>query len=226
MRLKSLAKKYKTDKLILGYIKKYEKYFNSKQYEEITLVEVGVLEGKSLKMWRDYFPNGKIYGIDIFKHKTAESDFKMLNKEGRIKVYKADQNNKKQMKDVIKEILKHSGNKGIDIAIDDGMHYNHSLVHTFGRLFPHLNSDGIYVAEDVAYCNENTAKKGKYKNIILDVRTQFKEWEKTGKFRVMTSSGVEDELLSIEEQDYISKWIRAIKIPNIIRKSMIAVFKK
>ena len=96
MRLKSLAKKYKTDKLILGYIKKYEKYFNSKQYEEITLVEVGVLEGKSLKMWRDYFPNGKIYGIDIFKHKTAESDFKMLNKEGRIKVYKADQNNKKQ----------------------------------------------------------------------------------------------------------------------------------
>ena len=42
----------------------------------------------------------------------------------------------------------------------------------------------------------------------------------------MTSSGVEDELLSIKEQDYISKWIRAIKIPNIIRKSMIAVFKK
>ena len=73
MRLKSLAKKYKTDKLILGYIKKYEKYFNSKQYEEITLVEVGVLEGKSLKMWRDYFPNGKIYGIGHSGFDTSQN---------------------------------------------------------------------------------------------------------------------------------------------------------
>ena len=32
--------------------------------EEITLLELGIYRGGSLKLWRDYFPRGAVVGID------------------------------------------------------------------------------------------------------------------------------------------------------------------
>ena len=43
----------------------YEEYFNPLKDEEITLFEIGVQGGHSMKAWVDYFENGKIIGVDI-----------------------------------------------------------------------------------------------------------------------------------------------------------------
>src|ERR1044072_7536921 len=43
----------------------YDRYFGPFPYREITLLELGVHSGESLKVWASYFPRGNIIGVDI-----------------------------------------------------------------------------------------------------------------------------------------------------------------
>jgi hypothetical protein len=48
------------------YFDVYDELFGSYQERNITFVEVGVLNGGSLFMWREFFgPNARIIGIDL-----------------------------------------------------------------------------------------------------------------------------------------------------------------
>ena len=42
----------------------YDKLFESRREDEIDLLEIGVRDGASIKLWQEYFPSGKIYGIE------------------------------------------------------------------------------------------------------------------------------------------------------------------
>lgn len=57
------------DKLIdkwIHYFDIYEKYFSKYRNKEVVILEIGVFQGGSLQMWKEYFgPGAKIYGIDI-----------------------------------------------------------------------------------------------------------------------------------------------------------------
>ena len=49
-----------------SYFKSYEHFFSNYRNKEITFIEIGVLNGGSLFMWRDYFgPQARIIGIDL-----------------------------------------------------------------------------------------------------------------------------------------------------------------
>ena len=65
--LNKIATERGTDKRseIHDYCRKYEKYLPFKVDENITILEIGVLDGESLLTWKDYFFNAKIVGIDI-----------------------------------------------------------------------------------------------------------------------------------------------------------------
>jgi hypothetical protein len=90
--------------------------------------------GESLRMWKNYFPNSIIYGIDIVDKKALESD--------RIKIFQGSQDDEAFLKKVVKQTGK------LDIVIDDGSHRNDHVIKTFKVLFPELNDGGIYVIED------------------------------------------------------------------------------
>lgn len=62
-----LADHYQTDKGTLGhnYTAIYETYLRGARDLPITVLEIGVARGSSLKMWADYFPEGRIYEIDV-----------------------------------------------------------------------------------------------------------------------------------------------------------------
>ena len=48
------------------YFDVYEEYFSTFKGKNITFVEIGVFNGGSLKIWKDYFgPKSRIIGIDI-----------------------------------------------------------------------------------------------------------------------------------------------------------------
>jgi hypothetical protein len=65
--LNEIGLKNNTDKssTIHDYLKKYEKYFPFKRDDKITLLEIGVLNGSSVKSWKEYFVNANIIGVDI-----------------------------------------------------------------------------------------------------------------------------------------------------------------
>src|SRR5437879_3347984 len=72
--LNSLAKIYGTDKWGRHYYTThYQEHFEKFKYKRINILEIGaggyespVKGGASLRMWKRYFPNGKIFSIDIY----------------------------------------------------------------------------------------------------------------------------------------------------------------
>ena len=72
--LKKIGHLYQTDKIDHGYLEIYENYFNKLQNKNLTILEIGIADGKSLLMWSDYFKNSKIIGIDSSIEKIAEED--------------------------------------------------------------------------------------------------------------------------------------------------------
>lgn len=119
------------------YLDIYHKYLNHKRNEVKTLVEIGILNGSSLKMWKEYFPNATIYGIDINPEcRKYEED--------RIKILIGDQNDDAFLEKIKNEL------PNIDVLIDDGSHITLHQIKTFNYLYDKINKDGTYIIEDLA----------------------------------------------------------------------------
>jgi len=137
-----LAEIYGTDKWgIHFYIPHYLTHFKPFRNRKINLLEIGVggyenpkAGGESLRMWKRYFPLGKIYSIDIYD--------KSFNEENRIKIFKGSQVDELFLKEMLNEI------SPLDLIIDDGSHINSHVIESFKILFPFLKEGGIYVIED------------------------------------------------------------------------------
>ena len=134
--LKKVCKKYgacKADeKLSKHYLEVYEHHFDSIREKPLEILEIGVQGGGSLRMWRDYFPNARITGLDINKKcKKHRGD--------RIDIVIGDQEDT--------ELLESLGN--FDIIIDDGGHTMKQQIMSFEVLWKHINSGGVYVLEDL-----------------------------------------------------------------------------
>lgn len=130
-------KKYNTDKVQHGYLRLYDPIFSEYEDKEINLLEIGILKGGSLFLWRDYFPKGQIFGIDL---NVPEQ----LNDEERIKVFSGSQQDESFLSRVAREAT-----NGFDIIIDDASHIGKLTQISFWHLFEnHLKPGGIYVIED------------------------------------------------------------------------------
>ncbi len=140
--LTDLAKIYKTDKWGHHfYTSVYEQWFAPLRNKPVTLLEIGVggyeeprLGGDSLRMWKKYFHQGNIIGIDLHDKSSLQ--------ENRIKIYKGDQSDPEFLKNIV---LKEGP---FDIIIDDGSHMQSHIITSFENLFPYVNTGGIYVIED------------------------------------------------------------------------------
>ena len=133
---------HKTDKFGYHfYTPHYQKHFKNFQLKKIKLLEIGVggyddpvIGGNSLRMWKSFFPFGKIFSLDIFNKKFLQ--------ESRIKIYQGSQIDEKILTEICNEV------GDFDIIIDDGSHINMHVIESFEFLFPKLKKGGIYVIED------------------------------------------------------------------------------
>src|SRR5690349_19065646 len=63
--LSSLAKQYGTDKEDAhDYMRRYTPFLAPIRHTAAAVAEIGIAGGASLRVWRDYFPNAMIYGLD------------------------------------------------------------------------------------------------------------------------------------------------------------------
>lgn len=92
--------------------------------------------GASLRVWRDYFPNARIFGADI--------DKEILFEEDRIITFHMDQTDEES----IKQGFSHY-NVLFDLMIDDGLHSFESATCLFKNTVDKLSDTGIYIIEDV-----------------------------------------------------------------------------
>ena len=136
--LNDLAKKYGTDKSseIHNYCDKYAKYLPFERYDNLNIVEIGVLDGKSLLTWKEYFYRSNILGIDI------NPDCKKYE-ESRISIEIGSQDDNVFLLDVMRQY------GPFDMILDDGSHMNEHVIYSFTHLWQSVKSGGVYVIEDV-----------------------------------------------------------------------------
>ena len=119
-----------------SYFQVYEEIFRNYIGKKITFVEVGVLGGGSLFMWRDYFgKDARIIGIDL------NPEAKKWEKHG-FEIFTGSQSDENFWNNFYNEVGK------IDILLDDGGHYNKQQITTVNRSLPNINDGGIIVVED------------------------------------------------------------------------------
>jgi hypothetical protein len=137
--LAHIAARYDTDKAVhTHYLRNYEHYFGGLRDREVRLFELGIKEGGSLYLWRDYFERGLIVGLDV-------EPVQLDDASGRIRTYQGMQ----QDTALLDRIARENAPEGFDIIIDDCAHIGVLARASFWHLFEHhLKSGGVYIIED------------------------------------------------------------------------------
>ena len=100
----------------------------------LTLLEIGVNRGGSLRMWRDYFgPSARIYGMDVNPACAA------FEKDG-VRIFIGDQADR----DFLRQVKADIGE--LDVVIDDGGHKMSQQINSFEELYPATRQ--LYLVED------------------------------------------------------------------------------
>lgn len=136
-KLTEIGLKYKTDKAYFHlFTEFYDGYFEQFLGRPINILEIGIFEGKSLLMLKDFFPEATIYSIDINPASVA------LNLGSNIHTYLCSQDDFPKLQQIF-------NNKKFDIIIEDGSHMTSHQQTSLGFFFQYLNSGGIYICEDL-----------------------------------------------------------------------------
>lgn len=156
-----------TDKEILHhYVSEfYEEHFLPYRDKNITLLEVGASHGGSLRMWYDYFRNGKIISVD--RQNTLMPDMK---KYPDIQIYFEDGYSDAFISKV----------PPLDIVIDDGPHTSSSQIAFVTKYFDLVKPGGLLVIEDIPDIDlTNTFKRltDGYRSIVVDTREKYGRYD-------------------------------------------------
>lgn len=118
------------------YFQVYEELLGGYRDKELTFVEIGVLNGGSLFMWRSYFGSrARIIGVDLNPvAKKWEADG--------FEIYIGSQSNP----DFWNHFFKLVG--PVDVVLDDGGHTEEQQIITTSCTVPHIKDGGLLIIED------------------------------------------------------------------------------
>lgn len=159
--LDALARFYCTDKgppgaggMLAGfgplghnYTPLYRQHFGPRREAVRSLLEIGVggtssvegyetlAGGQSLRMWRRYFPNARVVGVDVFEKAVSGS---------RIHFEHGDATDA----GFVRRVVESHG--PFDIVIDDGSHIGREVIASFELLWDSVRPGGFYVIEDLS----------------------------------------------------------------------------
>ena len=119
------------------YFAVYERHFGPYRGRPVRFLEIGVQNGGSMRMWRDFFgPEAVIFGIDI-DPKCA----RLNGKHGQVRI--GSQADRLFLAEVVSEM------GGLDLVIDDGSHVMEHIRASLDELYPRLSEGGCYMVEDL-----------------------------------------------------------------------------
>jgi hypothetical protein len=119
------------------YLRHYQAIFAEFRNEKFNLLEIGVGRGPSLRMWKWFFPNADITGIDIKEGCARHAG-------ERITVEIGSQTDP----DLLDRICERAPPT---IIVDDGSHQHEHIIFSFRHLLPRLMPGGMYVIEDIVH---------------------------------------------------------------------------
>jgi hypothetical protein len=191
--LHKLGVKYETDKATSHfYTFVYDNYFNSIKENITKVCEIGIYNGGSLKMWRDYFKNATIYGLDIVPCS--------FEGEERIRTAVVDQSNKTEL-ELYVDIY---STNDFNVIIDDGSHIMKDQQLSLGVLFKSLKSGGVYIIEDLHTSMDEHGDRFGYHSSTISTYNMLKNFIETGK--------IESDFITDEDKEYLNNNISKVEI--------------
>ena len=143
MSLEEIVDNTKTDKNTThSYLPLYQKLLISKKETAKNILEVGIFNGGSIKLWSDFFTNANIYGLDIMNIQDVWEGIK--NKEKIILHTSKDAYNEDFF--IANFLYK---NIKCDFMLDDGPHSLESMKQFIKLYSQIMTEDGILIIEDV-----------------------------------------------------------------------------
>ena len=120
----------------IKYFDAYERLLEKFRGKDVTFVEIGVLNGGSLDIWKEYFSKkSRIIGIDL------NPQCKKFQKDN-IEIYIGSQSDQDFWKSFFNKV------GPVDIVIDDGGHTNIQQIMTAINCIPNINNNGMLIVED------------------------------------------------------------------------------
>ena len=209
--LETIGATYGTDKFFgHEYIQKvYNKLLAPIKNDVKLLAEIGVYDGNSLRMWKRYFRDARIVGLDF-------NPIVVANNIANCEVYLCDQSNVDQLESCKEKI------QDADVILDDGTHRMFDQQKTFAMLFKVLKPGGIYILEDLHtsieckmpeknWCNWGDPSK----TITLDMFENY----------LQTKKMVSDHMTE-EEMEYLNNNIDELTIHAVDKMSITSVIRK
>ena len=147
MSLVELVDNTKTDKnTVHSYLGLYQTLLEGKRESAKHVLEVGVFNGGSIKLWKDFFTNATVHGADIL---SIDKMWKDITNTDRIVLYNSID---AYSEDVVNSLFV-SKNITFDFVLDDGPHTLDSMKQFIHLYLPLLAEDGILIIEDVQDIN-------------------------------------------------------------------------
>lgn len=144
--MQDLGTRHHTDKMKpflfhhgYGYLDEYERYTAGRRDGIRSVLEIGVKAGNSLPVWRDFYPNALVWGIDV------NESCRRLDFGERVRVRIGHQEDEEFLRSLITE-----AGGGFDVVIDDGSHLVEHQLRSLAVLLPVVRPLGIYAIEDLS----------------------------------------------------------------------------
>jgi 23S rRNA U2552 (ribose-2'-O)-methylase RlmE/FtsJ len=136
----------------LHYFPIYETHLGRFVNRSTRVLEIGVLDGGSLPMWRNYLgPHARVLGIDIDPGAKKHENFQISVEIGN----QSDRN-------FLTKIIEKFG--PFDIIIDDGSHKQSDVIATFRFFLERMPQNSVYIIEDT-----HTADIASYRDSETDI---------------------------------------------------------
>ncbi|MCK5219121.1 hypothetical protein KAR10_06350, partial [bacterium] len=130
-----------TDKYwVHTYTRLYDDHIGYLRPTAKKILELGVLRGASLLLWKESFPQAHIYGVDIKKRPDMLFD---ISKDPDITFLYGSQQDKEFL---VEEVIPCGK---FDIIIDDASHRGDKMIESFNLLWKSLTPGGWYILEDL-----------------------------------------------------------------------------
>jgi precorrin-6B methylase 2 len=111
----------------------YERYIEPwRSRSELTILEIGVASGASLRMWSAYFPQARVIGLDVNEHSSE-----VCRDNAHIDIRIADATHAPQP-------------ERFDLIVDDGTHLAGHIAQNYRTHWSSLKPGGLYFIEDLA----------------------------------------------------------------------------
>jgi hypothetical protein len=118
------------------------------------MVELGIYEGGSAVFWHLYY-GVRYLGFDVLKRPTAIANWiRRLGIEKDVQLqYETSQSDESA---ILKSVIGHFGNIGLDVVIDDASHQYMLSRRSFEILYPWVRKGGIYCLEDWSWAHADS----------------------------------------------------------------------